>query len=140
MSLHGIDAITGNSAHVKTISNNLRIANYVWDVDTLTWIPQQSGGGAGPSANVVVTSTTGLTNTQLRSSPIETTSGQFKQLLEEVGSITYIGKAAAGTGAGAASWSIKRITFGTGTINTEWAGGTTAFNQIWNNRASLSYS
>jgi hypothetical protein len=97
-------------------------------------------GGAGPSSNVVVTSTTGLTNTQLRASPIETTSGQFKQLLEEVGSITYIGKAAAGTAGGAASWSIKRITFGTGTINTEWAGGTTAFNQVWNNRASLSYS
>jgi hypothetical protein len=140
MSLHGIDTLTGQTAHVKTSNNNLRIANYVWDVDTLNWIPQQSGGGAGPSANVVVTSTVGLTNTQLRASPLETTSGQFKQLVDEVGSIMYIGKSPAGTALGAASWSIKRITFGTGTINTEWAGGTTAFTQVWNNRASLSYS
>lgn len=54
------------------------VANYVWDTGTLAWVPQ-SGGGAGPTADVNIISSvaiavTGpLTDTQLRASVVPTT-------------------------------------------------------------------
>ena len=54
------------------------VANYVWDTGTLAWIPQ-SGGGAGPTADVNIISSvaiavTGpLTDAQLRASVVPTT-------------------------------------------------------------------
>jgi len=51
------------------------VANYIWDTGTLAWVVQ-SGGGAGPAADVNVISSvaiavTGpLTDTQLRATPV----------------------------------------------------------------------
>ncbi len=66
--------------------------------------------------------------------------GGFKFALRfaTVGSIDYVGEAAIGTLTSAASWRIKRIDSTTGIIIL-WA-GTGVFDQIWDNRASLSYS
>ena len=58
--------------------------------------------------------------------------------LDTVGSIDYIGEADIGTATSAALWRIKRVDSTTGII-IMWA-GTGTFNQIWDNRASLSYS
>jgi hypothetical protein len=56
-------------------------------------------------------------------------------------SVVYIGHAAPGTLPGAAGWRIKRLTFGPGDdVTEEWAGGTNAFNKVWDNRAALAYS
>lgn len=52
--------------------------------------------------------------------------------------ITYIGKAAWGSATSSAVWQIQKIDETTGMVIT-W-GGTGAFDNIWNNRASLSYS
>jgi hypothetical protein len=55
--------------------------------------------------------------------------------------IAYKGEATAGTLASAASWRISRITSqANGSVDIVWADGDTDFNNIWNNRASLSYS
>lgn len=54
--------------------------------------------------------------------------------------VTYQGWAAPGTATSAASWRIKRITESTGDFALEFAAGSNAFNQVWDNRASLSYS
>ena len=66
--------------------------------------------------------------------------GGFKFILRlaTVGAIDYVGEAAIGTATSAASWRIKRVDSTTGMI-LQWA-GTGVFDQVWDNRAILSYS
>jgi len=53
--------------------------------------------------------------------------------------IIYVGNAAIGSSAGSAVWRIKKIeTIGTEDITT-WA-GTGLFDQVWSNRAALTYA
>jgi hypothetical protein len=52
--------------------------------------------------------------------------------------ITYIGKALPGTATSAANWKISRIDTTTG-VRIMYAGNST-YTQIWDNRASLTYS
>jgi len=52
-------------------------------------------------------------------------------------SMIYIGEATPGTATSASTWRIKRLDVTTGLI-IQWA-GTGTFNQVWNNRASLTY-
>ena len=54
-------------------------------------------------------------------------------------SVTYVGKAAIGTATSAASWQVQKIDETTGLVIT-WADGDADFNNIWDNRASLTYS
>lgn len=58
---------------------------------------------------------------------------------EASATVTYIGSAAPGTAASAASWLIKKIDSSSGTIIT-FADGDPQFNNVWNDRASLTYS
>lgn len=53
--------------------------------------------------------------------------------------VTYIGVSAPGTATSAAEWSIKKLDETSGLIIT-WADGDNRMNNIWDNRASLSYS
>lgn len=140
MSLHAIDENTNSTASLLSSDRNLRIANYVWDTSTLAWIRQVDGAGGGPSSSVSVTATVGLTNTQLRASPLQVVGGNFASQVDDQTTHIYLGKAAAGSGTGSAVWSIKKITFSGSLISTSWAGGSDAFTNIWNNRAALSYS
>lgn len=76
-----------------------------------------SGSGGGGSAAVLATKVDEISST-----------------------VTYVGKADPGTSGSAASWQIQRITV-SGTITTiEFADGNSDFDNIWNNRASLTYS
>lgn len=53
----------------------------------------------------------------------------------------YLGKAQVGTATSAATWQIQKLTFGTdGDVTITWADGNASFDNIWDNRASLSYS
>lgn len=53
---------------------------------------------------------------------------------------TYVGQAATNSAVGDPVWKIKRILIsGTETI-IEWADGNSNFDNVWNNRASLTYS
>jgi hypothetical protein len=53
----------------------------------------------------------------------------------------YIGDAIINSSSAAAVWRIKKFTLvGGNPTAKEWAGGADAFDQIWNNRAGLSYS
>lgn len=53
----------------------------------------------------------------------------------------YVGAARAGTAASAALWQIRRLTVaGTASVAIEWADGNTDYDNVWDNRASLSYS
>lgn len=59
---------------------------------------------------------------------------------EAPGGVTYVGTAAAGALPGAATWRIKRLTESGGDVTVEWADGDTDYDNIWNDRASLTYS
>lgn len=62
------------------------------------------------------------------------------KLDEAVSGTTYIGKAPHGAATSSASWQIKRIVESAGVTTITWADGNSAFDNIWDNRASLSYS
>lgn len=53
--------------------------------------------------------------------------------------VTYIGYAAPATGTDEANWRIKKIDE-TSDFELTWADGDTEFNNVWDDRASLSYS
>lgn len=52
---------------------------------------------------------------------------------------TYIGKAAIGSATSGAVWQIAKLDTSSGMVKT-WADGDSLFNNIWDDRASLSYS
>lgn len=56
------------------------------------------------------------------------------------GGISYVGKAVAGTTTSAALWQISRVTDSAGDVVVEFADGDNGYDNIWDNRASLSYS
>lgn len=66
----------------------------------------------------------------------------FRKLLyDEVdATTTYIGFAAPGTATSAAGWMIERLTFTGPDIAIDFADGNAEFDNVWDNRASLSYS
>ena len=105
-------------------------ANLVWDTGLLQWV--KSTGGTGPGSNVAVTN---FPNPFLTSS--------FDELLNlQVASatITYIGNAPIGSATSAAVWKIKRLDSTSGDAVILYAGGAPAYNQIFDNRAALTYS
>ena len=62
------------------------------------------------------------------------------QLDDVGGGVTYIGEALPGTATSSASWSIKRLTETGDDLVLVWADGNSDFDNIWDNRAALSYS
>ena len=58
---------------------------------------------------------------------------------EATSTVTYIGKATPGTATSVSLWQIQKIDTTTGTVIT-WADGNGNFDNVWDNRASLSYS
>lgn len=55
--------------------------------------------------------------------------------------VTFVGKASTGTATSASSWLIFKLTTDVnGSITIQYANGSTSYNQIWNDRDSLSYS
>lgn len=63
-----------------------------------------------------------------------------KRVDEASSTVTYVGAAAPGSAASSPVWQIQRLTFTGPDITIEWANGNKDFNNIWNNRLSLSYS
>jgi hypothetical protein len=55
--------------------------------------------------------------------------------------LAYLGKAQVGTATSAAGWQIQKLDFGIdGDVTVTWADGNAGFDNVWDNRASLSYS
>lgn len=65
----------------------------------------------------------------------------FTSLIDEVSSsVTYLGKAQIGSATSDSSWQIQKISV-SGTVTTiAWADGTDAFTNVWDDRASYTYS
>ena len=73
---------------------------------------------------------------------LKITSGAYITQLDDTGSggITYIGKATPGTATSSANWQITRLTETGADLEVLYADGDINFDNIWDNRASLSYS
>lgn len=55
--------------------------------------------------------------------------------------LAYLGKAQVGAATSAAAWQIQYLAFGAdGDVTVTWADGDAAFNNVWDDRASLTYS
>lgn len=54
--------------------------------------------------------------------------------------VNYVGEASFGAVTSSAVWRIKKITYTGDSLSITWANGTDEYNNIWDNRASLSYS
>lgn len=59
---------------------------------------------------------------------------------EATTTVTYVGKATIGVLTSAASWLIFRITTTTTLTTVEWADADSNFDNVWDDRASLTYS
>lgn len=57
------------------------------------------------------------------------------------GELIYLGSAVKGSAKSNPVWAIKKLTYTSGNLtDIQWAGGSTAMTNIWDNRVSLSYS
>lgn len=107
----------GQDYHAFSVDADGRQASkqYIWDTDSLQWVAGNSAGGAvggGGSASV-----------------------SYQVLLDDTGTYLYVGEAAPGTAASAASWRIKRVT-DSGVL---YADSTASFTKIWDNRSTYTY-
>lgn len=67
--------------------------------------------------------------------------GNFTTKVDVVdSSTTYIGTSQIGTSVSSAGWQIKKITVSGSVTSIAWAGASDAFTNVWDDRASLSYS
>jgi hypothetical protein len=73
----------------------------------------------------------------IQANPLATQSAEFSVRIDEGATYTYIGLAAPGADVASAEWRIKRLTNADNTIL--YADGDANFNNIWNNRGSLTY-
>jgi len=66
---------------------------------------------------------------------------QYATQLDEASStVTYVGEATIGSATSGALWRIKKLTVSGSVTGITWAGGSQAFENIFDNRAALSYS
>jgi hypothetical protein len=71
---------------------------------------------------------------------LQTTQGTFATRVDEAsGTVTYVGQAPTGTATSAALWQIQKIDTSSGTAVT-WADGDAGFDNVWDDRATLTYS
>ena len=97
-----------------------KVGMFVWDTDTLQWV--RATGVGGSSGGVAV-------------SPPRSKRFDFH------GSFIYIGEADPGAATSSPSWRIRRVEFDVnGNPASSLFAGAGAQNQIWDNRASLTYS
>jgi hypothetical protein len=70
----------------------------------------------------------------------ETLTGPLAIQLDDTGGTTYIGEASPGSLTSASAWRIKRVVeTGPDSVIT-WADGDSDFDNIWDNRLSLTYT
>lgn len=107
---------------IDSTQHALHVLGYYWNANTLSYEVGTSGG-SGTGSDVFVTN-------QISDDPLR---------VDVVDTIIYLGYADPGTATSSASWKIKRIDVTSGAIST-WADGNVLYDNVWDNRVSLSYS
>lgn len=124
---------------------------YVWDVDTLSVVPMRQPVIATDTLNVdadvtdrparqlgIVTIDGTVPVTQ-SGTWVFTDTGPALRFDGSASPVLYLGTAAAGSADAAAVWQIQQIDTTSG-VEVLFADGNTNYDNIWNNRAGLSYS
>jgi hypothetical protein len=93
----------------------------IFNPSNLAW--EAWTGSSNSGANVVSSPSTKTTITDQASS-----------------SVLYVGKADVGSLTSAPAWQIKKLTSSGGITTTQYADGNSNYDNVWDNRASLSYS
>lgn len=101
-----------------------------------------AGGGAagGATSDNQVTMIAVLDELQLETERVSGTNPRTVRLDEVSDTLFYVGKADVGTLDSASSWQIARFTTTSGVLKGEYANGSVAFDQKWNDRLTLTYS
>jgi hypothetical protein len=109
-----------------------KVKNLVYNPSSMEWEAQEASSGGGGGGSTIISAAT---------SSVEVRSMALKTAVDEVSStLTYVGEAATGTITSDPQWRIKRLTQSGTVLLIEWADGDGAFNNVWDSRASLSYS
>ncbi len=88
---------------------------YIWDSSSLAWVAANSAGGVvgGGSSSV-----------------------SYITMMDDTGTYLYVGEAVPGTSTSSANWRIRRVA----DTSVLYADGNSNFDNVWDNRTSLSYS
>lgn len=116
----------------------------VWDDNTLSWVPERQAVVSTDTLNVTLPATAATAAKQ------DTGNASLASILAAVGSLAtrfdgtsspllYLGTAQPGTSSSSAAWQIQRIDVTSGVVFA-YADGNANFDNVWDNRASLSYS
>jgi hypothetical protein len=98
----------------------VKVATFVWDTDLMQWV-RATASGATSGGTVTAAATIKRYDIQ--------------------GSVIYIGDAQPGSSSASPAWRIRRISMdSSGNPETSLLAGVGAANQVWDNRASLSYT
>jgi hypothetical protein len=115
------DGTTDTPEAIKTTQGRLQNVLYVWNPSTLAFEVASTDTFAGTGGSA---STDEATRVDVVSS-----------------TTTYVGKAAVGSATSASVWKIQRLTSNAeGDLTVEYATGAATYLNVWDNRASLSYS
>jgi hypothetical protein len=106
------------------------VENRVFDVDEMDWVAMTQ-----TSVTVGELTVSGVAVSNL---PENYDPSNYAVRLAEDGNILYVGEAPIGSATSSSVWRVKKVDTSSGVIIT-WAGGG-AFNQIWNNYATLTYT
>jgi hypothetical protein len=109
---------------VQPTDGRLHTLSYLWNSSTLAW---EVATTSGQGTDVFVTNLSGT--------------DQAVRLDVASSTVTYVGKAVVGASTAAASWKVFRMTTASdGDLTIEYADGDADFDNVWDNRAGLSYT
>lgn len=116
----------------------------VYDPGTMTWVAMVQPGGGGVSTDVNVTNMipaveTGLAKEVTLQSLVDLLDNTTLQFDSSASPTLYLGVAVPGSATSAAAWQITKFDVSSGVVQT-YADGDANFDNVWDDRASLSYS
>lgn len=114
---------------IASTQSKLHVLGWAWNPDTLAYESLTTGGeGVGLEVKI--------TNPSLT---VSSSGDETLRMDEASATVTYVGTAAAGSSEASAVWQIKKID-STNPLSIRWADGNGNYDNVWTNRASLSYS
>lgn len=116
----------------------------VYDPGTMTWVAMVQPGSGGTATDVNVTNMipaveTGLAKETTLQELVDLFGSTALQFDSSASPILYLGVAVPGSATSASVWQITRFDVTSGVVQT-YADGNSTFDNVWDDRASLSYS
>lgn len=139
--LFGKDSVTGSQDPVIITNNALHMNQYVWDTATLSWVKQVQSTSSGSSTDVNITNVS-IPVTQAGTWNVSTVPTLYSKRYDQVSDVlAYLGDASVGSSTSSSIWRIQKLVFtAAGSVTITFADGNVNFDNVWDNRASLSYS